>query len=287
MKTTFKTPAKINIFLKIGDVDPDTKLHFISSIMVPISLYDTLTVRESDVFEVETSGINEIIPTEKNIVYKIWKETETYVKKSLPKFTVTIEKQIPNGAGLGGGSSNAAGFLLFLNRQLELGLRSDEMVDIASKVGSDVPFFLLESPAIVGGTGDKIKKISVACKGMSLLLVCPEITVNSGHAYGLFDKKKLTKTGAVTINTVRNFDGCSLKDWTTVIYNDFEEVVFSEWPEIGQLKEELEKGAQKAFMSGSGSSVIGVYANSEERDVAFNKFNSGNYRSVEKIKLLT
>jgi 4-diphosphocytidyl-2-C-methyl-D-erythritol kinase len=287
MKTTFKTPAKINIFLKIGDIDPDTKLHFIYSVMVPISLYDIVTVKESDVFEVEALGINEIIPTEKNIVYKIWKETEAYINKSLPKFSVTIEKQIPNGAGLGGGSSNAAGFLLFLNRQLELGLKSDEMVDIASKVGSDVPFFILESPAIVGGTGDKIQKIRVASQGMRLLLVCPEITVNSGHAYGLFDKKKLTKTRAVTINTVRNFDGCSLKDWTTVIYNDFEEVVFSEWPEIGHLKKELEKGAQKAFMSGSGSTVIGVYSNSKDRDEAFCRFNSGEYRSVKKIELLT
>lgn len=287
MTSIFKTPAKINIFLKIGAVDPDTKLHFIDSIMVPVSLYDTISVKESNMFSVETLGIDENIPTEKNIVYKIWKETGTYLNETLPEFSVTIEKHIPAGAGLGGGSSNAAGFLLFLNRYLSLGLKQDEMVEIASKVGSDVPFFILETPAIVGGTGSKLTKIDIDFEGRSLLLVCPEITVNSGRAYSLFDKKKLTKTGGLTINTVRNFDGCSLKDWTTVIYNDFEDVVFSEWPEIGQLKKDLEKDAEKAFMSGSGSTVIGGYSSFEDRDKAFNAFNSEKYRSVEKIKLLT
>ena len=282
----FLSPAKINIYLKIGDIDPDKKLHKIESVMVPVSLYDTIVVGKADEFSVLTTGVFEHVPSEKNIVYKIWQETERYVNKKLPKFEVSIEKKIPTGAGLGGGSSNAASFLLFLNKQLKLGLKQQDMIKISAVVGSDVPFFILQSPALVGGTGDKIRCLDVASKGKSLLLVYPEITVNSGLAYRLFDKKKLTKTEAITINTVRNFEGSSLKDWTTVIYNDFEDVVFSEWPQIEVLKKELENVAQKAFMSGSGSAVIGVFSNSDQRDKAY-RFFSRKYRSVEKIELLT
>ncbi len=287
MTTAFKTPAKINIFLKIGSVDPKTNLHFIESIMTPISLYDTVIVEESSEFHIRTKGVAENISTQKNTVYKIWKELGRYLGKEIPKFDITIEKSIPAGAGLGGGSSNAAGFLLFLNRYLDLALEQSEMVKIASEVGSDVPFFLLGTAALVGGTGDKLTEIDIDPKGRSLLLICPEITVNSGLAYSLFDKKKLTNRGAVTINTVRNFDGSSLKDWTTVIYNDFEDVVFSEWPEIGLLKKELENVAEMTFMSGSGSTIIGVFSSAEQRDKAYRSFSGGKYRSVKKIELLT
>ena len=286
MKTLFKTPAKINIFLKIGKIDRETNLHHIESIMTPISLFDTISVEKAGKFSIVTKGISENIPTEKNIVYKIWAETVKRIRKKLPEYKVTIDKKIPTGAGLGGGSSNAADFLLFMNRSLELGLEQHEMIEIASSVGSDIPFFLLKSPAVVGGTGNKLRKISIDSQGRHLLLVYPEITVNSGLAYSLFDKKKLTKKGGVTINTVRKFDGSSLKDWTTVIYNDFEDVVFSKWPGIRVLKKELEKVAEKAFMSGSGSTVIGVFQDLEQRDEAY-RFFSGKYRLVEKIELLT
>ena len=282
----FLSPAKINIYLKIGETDPETKFHNIESVMVPISLYDKIVVRKAEEFSVLTSGVSESIPSEKNIVYKIWQETEKYLDQKLPKFEVFIEKKIPTGAGLGGGSSNAASFLLFLNKHLKLGLKQQDMIRISASVGSDVPFFILQSPALVSGTGDKIRCVDIVSEGKSLLLVYPEITVNSGFAYRLFDKKKLTKTEAITINTVRNFEGSSLKDWTTLIYNDFEDVVFSEWPRIEVLKKELEDVAQKAFMSGSGSAVIGVFSTLDQRDMAYRLFSS-KYRSVEKIELLT
>lgn len=286
MIAKFLSPAKINIYLKIGEIDQDTKLHRIESIMVPISLQDTVVVRKAEQFSVLTTGVSENIPSEKNIIYKIWQETEKYLEQKLPEFGVQVEKNIPIGAGLGGGSSNAANFLLFLNKQLKLGLKQQDMIRISASVGSDVPFFILQSPALVTGTGDKIRCVDITSGGKSLLLVCPDITVNSGLAYYLFDKKKLTKTEAVTINTVRNFDGSSLKDWTTVIYNDFEDVIFSEWPRIEMLKKELEDVAEKAFMSGSGSAVIGVFSTLEQRDRAY-RFFSRKYKSVEKIELLT
>lgn len=286
MNEKLLSPAKINIYLKIGEIDPDKKLHRIESIMAPISLYDTVVVGKADEFSVYTSGVSEHISSEKNIVYKIWQETEKYLDQKLPKFEVRIEKKIPTGAGLGGGSSNAASFLLFLNKHLKLGLKQQDMIRISSSVGSDVPFFILQSPALVGGTGDKVRCVDITSGGKSLLLVYPEITVNSGLAYGLYDKKKLTKTEAGIINTVRNFDGSSLKDWTAIIYNDFEDVVFSVWPRIEMLKKELENVAQKAFMSGSGSAVIGVFSTLDQRDRAY-RFFSRKYRSVEKIELLT
>jgi len=280
MTHTFSTPAKINLFLKIGEIDELTSLHEIQSVMVPVSLFDTISVKKAKTTTINTYGINENIPTEKNIIYKMFLAIEKYTGKKLPEFEITIEKKIPTGAGLGGGSSNAAGFLMFVNKQLKLGLSKQDMINIAATVGSDVPFFILRSPAFVSGTGDKLNPVTINSQGKSLLLIYPEITVNSGLAYSLFDKKKLTKTEGVTINTVRNFDCRSLKDWTTVIHNDFEDVVFSQWPKIEALKNEFEKLAQTAFMSGSGSAVIGVFSSLEQREHAYEILRD-KYRLIE------
>ncbi|HOB72664.1 MAG TPA: 4-(cytidine 5'-diphospho)-2-C-methyl-D-erythritol kinase, partial [bacterium] len=198
-----KTPAKINAFLKITGKDEVSGMHYIESLMIPVNLYDVLKIKESPEFEIETSGINEVIPKEKNIIFKTFNSFKSYINMPVPDFKIILEKSIPTGAGLGGGSSNAAGFIMFLNKYLGLDLSLKRLNEIASSVGSDVPFFLYGSPAFISGKGEIVEPLKLERVNKYLLLLYPEIIVNTRNAYALFDKKKLTKSGSVNINSVR------------------------------------------------------------------------------------
>jgi len=287
MKYEIKTPAKINTFLKITGKDPVSGMHFLESVMIPVDLFDIISIEESSCTDIITKGVCENIPSEKNIVFKALKALETFAGIELPSFKVIIEKSIPTGAGLGGGSSNAAGIILFLNDHLKLDLTKENLVEIGYAVGSDVPFFLCRSSALVRGKGEIVEPLKVKSSGKHLLLLYPEIIINTGFAYSLIDKKKLTKSCSVNINIVRQNGTCSLEDWTKLIFNDFEEPVFNEWPLLKELKGSLESsGAEKVFMSGSGSTLIAVFASDKTRDKALDEY-SRRFVTVRKIELLT
>ncbi len=252
MISTIYSPAKINIFLKIEGRDKASGMHFLRSLFAPIDICDKLEIEESSSFSVVTEGISEEIPTEKNIVFKAYSALRTYIGKELPEFSVKIEKSIPTGAGLGGGSSNAAAFLKFVNEKCKLDLSLTQLIEIASKIGSDVPFFVLGRPALVKGLGEKMEPIELPPSDDFFVLVNPEIHVNTGLAYSLFDKKF---PNCDTSNRVPEHFSWKNED----IFNDFEEIVFAEFPEIARVKAELETlGAHKVFMSGSGSTLIAM-----------------------------
>jgi 4-diphosphocytidyl-2-C-methyl-D-erythritol kinase len=287
MHTEIKTPAKINTFLKITGKDGLSGFHYIESLMIPVDLFDTIKISESSKFKVETSGISEDIPTEKNIIFKAFNSFKSYINMPVPDFKITLEKSIPTGAGLGGGSSNAAGFIIFLNKYLGLDLPLKSLNEIAFPVGSDVPFFLYGSPAFISGKGEIVEPVKVEKVNKYLLLLYPEIIVNTRNAYALFDKKKLTKSGAVNINSVRQTGTGSLKDWTKSIFNDFEDVVFEEYPLLANVRHRLMlTGAEKVFMSGSGSSLIAIFGTDRARENALDEFRD-KFVTVRKIELLT
>ena len=279
MISTIYSPAKINIFLKIEGRDKASGMHFLRSLFAPIDICDKLEIEESDTFSVVTKGIAEEIQTEKNIVFKAYSALRNYVGKELPKFSVKIEKSIPTGAGLGGGSSNAAAFLKFLNEYCKLDLSLTQLIEIASKIGSDVPFFVLGKPAVVKGLGEKTEPVDLPQSDDFFVLVNPEIHVNTGLAYSLFDK---TYPNCDTKNRVpENFS------WKKEhIFNDFEEIVFSEFPEIARVKTELElAGASKVFMSGSGSTLVAMTETEETAQKIVAEF-SKRFRTVRKINLV-
>jgi len=276
MFSTIYSPAKINIFLKIEGHDKASGMHFLRSLFAPIDICDKLEIEESDTFSVVTNGIAEEIPTEKNIVFKAYSALRNYVGKELPQFSVKIEKSIPTGAGLGGGSSNAASFLKFVNEKSKLNLSLTQLIEIASKVGSDVPFFILGRPAIVSGTGEKIETVELPESGKFFVLVNPEIHVDTKLAYSLFDK---TYPDCNTPNRVpENFS------WKTEhIFNDFEEIVFTEFSGIAKVKNELElAGASKVFMSGSGSTLVAMTETEETTRKIVAEF-SKRFKTVRKI----
>jgi 4-diphosphocytidyl-2-C-methyl-D-erythritol kinase len=287
MNVEIRTPAKINTFLKITGRDETSGLHYIESLMIPVNIFDTLKISESSEFEVVTSGVREVIPTEKNIIFKAFNSFKSYVKRPVPDFLVIIEKSVPTGAGLGGGSSNAAGFIMFMNKYTGLKLSERSLNEIAFSVGSDVPFFLLGSPAFISGKGEIVEPVKLEQVNKYLLLLYPEIIINTSNAYALFDKKKLTKSGSVNINSVRQTGTCSLKDWTKSIFNDFEEAIFEEYPVLVEIRHRLMlAGADKVFMSGSGSSLIAVFDSERVREKALDEFRD-KFVTVRKIELLT
>ena len=280
MISTIYSPAKINIFLKIEGRDKASGMHFLRSLFAPIDICDKLEIEESSSFSVATNGIAEEIPTEKNIVFKAYSALRTYIGKELPEFSVKIEKSIPTGAGLGGGSSNAAAFLKFVNEKCKLDLSLTQLIEIASEIGSDVPFFILGKPAIVSGTGEKIETVELPESGKFFVLVNPEIHVDTKLAYSLFDK---TYPDCGTSNRVpENFS------WKKEhIFNDFEEIVFSEFPAIAEVKTELETlGAHKVFMSGSGSTLVAMTENEETARKIVAEF-SKKFKTVRRITTTT
>ena len=278
MISAIYSPAKINIFLKIEGRDKASGMHFLNSLFAPIDLFDTIEIAESASFSVVTEGISENIPTEKNIIFKAYSALQSYVGKGLPKFEVIIRKTIPSGAGLGGGSSNAAAFLKFLNEYCKLNLSLTQLIDIASKVGSDVPFFVLGKPAVVKGLGEKMEPVHLPQTDDFFVLVNPEIHVNTGLAYSLFDK---FYPNCDTKNRIPEHFSWKNED----IFNDFEEIVFAEFPEIACVKAELEAaGAHKVFMSGSGSTLIVMTKSEDTAGKIVSEF-SKRFKTVRKIKI--
>lgn len=277
MKSIIYSPAKINIFLKIEGKDKISGMHFIRSLFSPTDFCDRLEIEENNRFSVVTEGIDEPIPTEKNIIFKVWSAAAEYIGQDLPKFSVRIEKSIPTGAGLGGGSSNAAAFLSFLNDYAGLGLDISQLSEIAIKTGSDVPFFLHGKAAVVSGLGDMIEPCDLPESCCSFVLLNPDVHVDTKLAYSLFDRKYP--------------EFCTEKKVTQPfrwqkeqIFNDFEEVVFEAFPKIAEVKSELEKaGAFKVFMSGSGSTLVAM-TDDKAAERMVSEF-SGKFRTVRKIKL--
>jgi len=288
MKKILKAPAKINTFLKITGKENLTGMHFIESVMIPVNIFDTISIDdESDELLINVEGIKEKIPTENNIIYKAYRVFCETAGVKLRNLSVNIKKDIPVGAGLGGGSSDAAQFIKFLNSYYRTEFNMDRLITICSAIGSDVPFFLLNSPALVSGKGEVLEPLVIKHVDKYLLLLYPDIIINTGYAYALADKKKLTKSTLVNINTVRKNGTCSLEDWTKHIHNDFEDVICAEWPALSKIKSSLESaGAQKVFMSGSGSTLIAVYTSKSVRDKMFDEYKE-KFDTVRKIELLT
>lgn len=280
------TPAKINLFLKITGRIKKTGYHTLEMVMAPISFYDEMVVEEAEKFEIKMINFNESVPTKNNIIFKVFEHLSEFIGKKLSPFHITIVKNIPAGAGLGGGSSNAASFLLYLNKFLSLNLSMKELTRIALKTGSDVPFFLHKSPAIVKGLGEMVEPIQISEFYKHLIVLFPGNSVNTKYAYEIFDKKMLTNNPKININIDRVKGICSLMDWMSFIYNDFEPIVFQAHPEIKQALEKLEHfGSEKAFMTGSGSAVVGLYSDEQKCEHAVTML-SKEYSVVKKVELL-
>jgi 4-diphosphocytidyl-2-C-methyl-D-erythritol kinase len=273
-------PAKINWFLQILRKREDG-YHDIRSVMQCVTLYDTLTFENAASLEV-VSDLR--IPVHDNIVYKaasLLKKTASCGKGA----RVVLKKDIPVGAGLGGGSSDAAFTLMGLNKLWGLGMSDSALGSISAGIGSDVPFFFKCPFAGVEGKGETITTLKTISP-IVLLLVKPHISVSTAWAYARvnIENEKLTKK---PVDIKLFCQALDKKDFATLrmlLYNDFEDVVISEYPVVGEIKNKLlEMGAVLSAMSGSGSTVFGVFRSKDEADKAAQAMKTGFCRVVETI----
>ncbi|UOD35180.1 4-(cytidine 5'-diphospho)-2-C-methyl-D-erythritol kinase [Deferribacteraceae bacterium V6Fe1] len=267
MIVTSKSYAKINIFLNVLNKRGDG-FHDIETLFSKIDLYDLLVVREADKFSITVNDGN--IPSdENNIIHKVYNTVQKNLNIKLPGVKVKLVKNIPSGAGLGGGSSNAATFLNMLDDIFSLNLTFDLKLNILSQVGSDTCFFLYDKPMIGKGRGEILTEAPVL-PFMHILLVKPNIFVSTAEIY---QNLKLKLTSNKEVFRMRHI--LSLQDVLKIMNNDLENVAMSRYRLLQTIKEEIIiSGALKAMLSGSGATVFGIFNSSLLLDKAYNYFRS-------------
>jgi len=266
---TLRAGCKINLHLEITGVK-ENGYHELDTLFFPLSRpFDIITVTKSGAGKGLTIDCPALsIPQEKNIIYKSWKKFGE-ATGWFPDLNITIEKGIPDGAGLGGGSSDAAVILNYLNKYCPKGtLSSDELNSLAASIGADVPFFLNNVPAHATGIGEVLTPSDVSLAGYSLVLICPDISISTPWAFAAWDKAMLEETEGnnqkeiLTTTSSKDRKHSSRALW---LFNSFEVVVYSAFPKLRAYKDKLmEFGAEGAVMSGSGSSIFALYREMEQ-----------------------
>ena len=246
--------AKINLGLKITG-KRDDGFHNIETILYPFGLCDALEiiVAPDKKFQFQSSGLN--IPGDpvKNLCVKAYKILA--LQFNLAAIKIYLHKKIPIGAGLGGGSSDAAHTIILLNKLFKLGLNPDEMKDHARQLGSDCAFFIENKPSYAYNKGDHFTPLELNLKGLHIAIIKPSFNISTKEAYSGI---RLLSDDTDIKQTMRQ----PLSAWKTDLQNDFELSVFEKYPEIVIIKDKLyDHGAVYASMSGSGSAVFGIFRN--------------------------
>lgn len=246
--------CKINLGLRVLRKRPDG-YHDIESVMVPAGWSDILEILPPTTREVKliTLGRTVNCPPEMNLVVKAWKAM--HERYQIGAVDIVLEKIVPDGAGLGGGSADVAATLAGLNSFFALGLFNSELADIASTIGADCPFFIYNKPMLATGTGTTLKPHPVPeIRNKFLLIVKPEsVSISTAHAYAGIVPHKCGVS--VTDIISRPID-----EWQGLLVNDFEQSIFPIAPEVAHIKQKLiDEGALYASMSGSGSAVFGIF----------------------------
>ncbi|PCH91848.1 MAG: 4-(cytidine 5'-diphospho)-2-C-methyl-D-erythritol kinase [Bacteroidetes bacterium] len=256
--------AKINIGLVNHGLREDG-FHEIRSTMYSIPIYDSLEIvignTGNDKCSLTISGIE--VSADDNLCKHAYQLLDS--EFDLGPVRMHLHKVIPIGAGLGGGSSDASKTILMLNEMFQLKMTVEDMKIRAAKLGSDCPFFITNEPVIATGRGDLLERTELKLGGYFLALVYPNFHIDTGDAYKHIQGSK----DKVAIDP----DSKKIRDWREYIFNDFENYVFGTFPEISQIKSDLyERGAVYASLSGSGSSVYGIFPSSVDLTSQFGKY---------------
>jgi 4-diphosphocytidyl-2-C-methyl-D-erythritol kinase len=272
MKKTIKTTSKVNLFLDVLNKREDT-YHNIQSLFLEIDLGDVIII------EIDESGsglridsnFNHIL-SDDNTIYKLWKSLPKRVRTDIG-IKVYLEKHIPTGSGLGGGSADAVFFLEGLDEMLGLNLTYEEKFAICRGVGADMPFFIEGGLQYVSGIGDVLKPLmkrnlnKYPC-GFELLIIIPKVSISTKEAYlklnmgKVIDSEKRTEN----ISIINKMAGCikekEMELFSDYLYNVFEQYVYKEYPNLLKIKNEvLRRGACGSLLSGTGSAVFGIFDN--------------------------
>jgi len=252
--------AKINIGLNIIEKRNDG-FHEIETVMFPISLTDVLEISKSrgnlkEKIELSITGIKVDGDINENLICKAYRLLDE--EFDLSPVHVHLHKSIPIGAGLGGGSADAAYMLKGLNEMFELDLSTDRLEHFAARLGSDCSFFIQNKPAYATGRGELLKPFNVDLDGLYILVVIPNEGISTKEAYNQVVPKKPEHQLTESLDL-------SVESWKTFVKNDFEASVFKQKSKIKELKDQLiSAGAIYASLSGSGSAVYGIFREKPE-----------------------
>jgi len=242
--------AKINIGLNVVSKRPDG-YHNLESVFLPVELSDILEIVPSSNLEFTSSGLEMDGDPEHNLVLKAYRLLEKDF--DIPSVKMHLHKMIPTGAGLGGGSSDAAFMLKMLNKQFHLKLNNGILQNYATQLGADCPFFIDNKPAFASGIGDQLEPIENDLSAYKIVIVKPDISISTIEAYRNIIPQK-------SVFNLKKIVGLPVESWKDTVKNDFEKNIFPRYPEIKKIKEKLyELGAVYASMSGSGSAVYGIF----------------------------
>lgn len=246
---------KINLGLSITEKRPDG-YHNLETVFYPVALEDALEIRTNpeaqQKFTLHQHGMEIAGNPENNLVVKAYLLLDK--EFHLPPVEIHLYKHIPSGAGLGGGSSDAAFMLKLLNEHYNLQLSDKQLEDYAATLGADCAFFIKNTPTYAEGIGNIFSPIELSLKGYRIMIVKPDVFVSTREAFANIRPHRPEYP-------IREVIRRPVAEWKDTLINDFEASVFPQYPVIGEIKEELyHQGAIYASMSGSGSSVFGLFA---------------------------
>ena len=254
-------PAKVNLTLRVLGHREDG-YHDIESLVQKISIYDRLTISEREKPGIHLTCSDPSLPTgPENLAHRaaqLIMESSRIQEKGI---SIHLDKVIPHGAGLGGGSSDAAAVLMGLDTLWNLSLTREGLTELGQEIGSDVPLFLHPSPSLITGRGERVEPSPILVKAV-FVVIFPGFSVSTRWAYSNF---RLTKEpDKYTISGLYRTAGGALPpdQWQSLLVNDLEEAVTIRHPEIGRCRKDLLRaGASASLMTGSGSAVFGLFHN--------------------------
>ena len=243
--------CKINVGLHVVCKRTDG-YHDLETVFYPLFLRDALEVIRSEKFSFQLSGLPVDGITENNLCVKAYHLLKQDFPE-LPPVSIHLHKAIPMGAGVGGGSADGAFMLTLLNDKFRLHLSQEQLISYALKLGSDCPFFIINKPCFASGRGENLTPVDLDLSSYKIIMVNPGIHVSTKEAFSRL-------TPSIPKKGVQEIIKQPITTWREELKNDFEESVFKSFPAIEDVKKELyETGAIYAAMSGSGSSVLGIF----------------------------
>ena len=268
--------CKINLGLNVVRKRKDG-FHNIETVFLPIPFYDALEILPSsnNTTSVTVTGLP-ITTDGENLCLKAFRLLKNDFS-SLPEIDIQLHKAIPTGAGLGGGSSDAANMLLLLNKKFNLQIQRQQLLDYSLQLGSDCPFFIINKPCLAKGRGEILEEINVSLSDFKIILINPGIHINTSE---IFQHIKPTMPAKPIGRIIQQ----PVSTWKNELGNDFEKIVFHRHPVIKEIKENLyNHKAIYAAMTGTGSTVFGIFNKTDEVDYPVKKeyfhrwFNLGKY----------
>ncbi|WP_212004201.1 4-(cytidine 5'-diphospho)-2-C-methyl-D-erythritol kinase [Chitinophaga sp. HK235] len=251
--------CKINLGLYITGKRADG-FHDLETVFYPLPVTDALEVIAPGSLQFTSSGIPVPGDAADNLCLKAFHLLQQDYPQLQP-VNIHLHKNIPIGAGLGGGSADAAFMLQLMNSKFQLGLQQEQLINYAAQLGSDCPFFIANRPCYATGRGEVLEPLSLDLSGYSFLLVHPGIHVNTGWAF-----RQITPQAPA--HSLKEMIQLPVTEWHSVISNDFEAPVFAAHPVLAEIKATMySQGAVYASMSGSGSAVVGIFPKNKIADI--------------------